>query len=168
MSKAWKEHELAIAKDLGVSRQGPTGKEGPDVLTDDLSVECKYRAQFPAWVSKIVCADNKIGIACVVPQIEMPTAEHFVVVLRWPMFLGIRNGSVEGRAASIVRYQRSVRAKWLTDFLDQVEAGMAPGTTPVVVLHRRRSARSTDIAVVRYSMWPKQWNSLIPGLDNPV
>jgi len=53
MSKnaAWKAHERRIARRLGGRRVGPTGAATPDVVTDQLAVECKHRATLPAWLA---------------------------------------------------------------------------------------------------------------------
>lgn len=56
MSKnaAWKQTERAIAKRLGGRRTGPTGRSGPDILTDWLAVEVKYRRKLPQWLTDAV------------------------------------------------------------------------------------------------------------------
>ena len=46
MSKAWKAHELRVAKALGGSRSGPLGKNGSDVRDSFFSVECKYTTRY--------------------------------------------------------------------------------------------------------------------------
>jgi hypothetical protein len=43
MAKAWKEFELWFAKQIGGERAGAVGREGPDVLHDELAPECKER-----------------------------------------------------------------------------------------------------------------------------
>ena len=52
MSKAWKDHERAVARALGGSRhvRRHRGEPGPDVDLPEgsnLSIECKYRAGLP-------------------------------------------------------------------------------------------------------------------------
>lgn len=43
MAKAWKENEQWFAKLIGGKRAGAVGREGPDVLHDELAPECKER-----------------------------------------------------------------------------------------------------------------------------
>ena len=49
--RPWKQTERAIARRLGGRRTGPTGRPGPDVTTDWLSVEVKTRKRLPNWLS---------------------------------------------------------------------------------------------------------------------
>lgn len=48
----WKEAERRVGRALGAQRVGPTGRDGPDVLTQWLAVEVKHRAQLPAWLGQ--------------------------------------------------------------------------------------------------------------------
>ena len=48
--KTWKRVERAVAKRLNATRQGVTGRRGPDVLSGWLSVEVKHRKRLPAWL----------------------------------------------------------------------------------------------------------------------
>jgi len=48
--KSWKASERIIAKRFGGRRTGPTGRCGPDVVTDWLQVEVKTRKRLPAWL----------------------------------------------------------------------------------------------------------------------
>ncbi len=49
-NKTWKAHERAVAKRVGGRRIGPTGRQGPDVVSAWLSIECKSRKALPAWL----------------------------------------------------------------------------------------------------------------------
>ena len=48
--KSWKASERIIAKRFGGRRTGPTGRCGPDVVTDWLQVEVKSRRRLPSWL----------------------------------------------------------------------------------------------------------------------
>jgi hypothetical protein len=50
----WKDHERRTARALGGVRLTPTGKAQPDVVTDWLTIECKHRAELPAWLLNAV------------------------------------------------------------------------------------------------------------------
>jgi len=52
--RLWKKCERAIARRLGGQRVGPTGRGGPDVVTDWCSVEVKTRKTLPAWLKEAV------------------------------------------------------------------------------------------------------------------
>jgi hypothetical protein len=49
---AWKQHERRVAAAIGGVRLGATGRENPDVVSDDghTVCECKHRATLPAWL----------------------------------------------------------------------------------------------------------------------
>lgn len=51
-SDAWKKHELMLAKRLGGSRVGPTGKTGSDVAHPLFAIEAKERKNIPEWLYK--------------------------------------------------------------------------------------------------------------------
>jgi len=46
----WKQNERAIARRLGGTRTGPSGRSGPDVVTGWLAVEVKARKRLPMWL----------------------------------------------------------------------------------------------------------------------
>ena len=48
--KGWKQFERRIAADFGTSRIGPTGDDGPDILTENHSIQCKLRKSIPRWL----------------------------------------------------------------------------------------------------------------------
>ncbi len=48
--KCWKACERRVAHILGGRRTGPSGRTGPDVVSDWLSVEVKTRRHLPAWL----------------------------------------------------------------------------------------------------------------------
>lgn len=45
-----KDHERAVARRLGGTRIGVTGRAGCDVAVQDFAIECKERASLPAWL----------------------------------------------------------------------------------------------------------------------
>ena len=61
-SKGWKRNERIVARRLGGQRLGPTGRHGPDVVTDWLSIECKTRKRLPNWLSSAL-AQARAGSA---------------------------------------------------------------------------------------------------------
>lgn len=48
-NQAWKCAERRVAKLLGTSRTGPTGKDDNDIVHDKFAVEIKYRSRLPQW-----------------------------------------------------------------------------------------------------------------------
>lgn len=48
--KPWKATERAIARILGGQRAPITGRKGADVSHPILAIECKHRAEIPAWL----------------------------------------------------------------------------------------------------------------------
>lgn len=48
--KTWKAAERRIAGRFGTKRTGPLGRNAPDVITGDLSIEVKTRKTLPAWL----------------------------------------------------------------------------------------------------------------------
>jgi hypothetical protein len=48
--KTWKAFERRVAKIIGGVRHPITGREGPDVTSQWLSVECKHRKKLPSWM----------------------------------------------------------------------------------------------------------------------
>ncbi len=48
--KTWKAAERRIAGRFGTKRTGPVGRNAPDVITGDLSIEVKTRKSLPAWL----------------------------------------------------------------------------------------------------------------------
>jgi hypothetical protein len=48
--KAWKRTEREVARRLGGQRVGPSGRSGPDVVSDWLQAEVKTRHRLPAWL----------------------------------------------------------------------------------------------------------------------
>jgi hypothetical protein len=86
MTDTWKSVERRGAKNLKGVRTGPTGKQGPDVLTDWLAVECKHRANFPPiWVaealSKIRAQAGPSRLGLVVLHREGARTDDAVVML---------------------------------------------------------------------------------------
>lgn len=59
MSKAWKAHELRVARRLGTERIGLTGRDTPDAETDWLVVECKHRKALPLWLKDALAQAQK-------------------------------------------------------------------------------------------------------------
>ncbi|MCC7354531.1 MAG: hypothetical protein IT330_12345 [Anaerolineae bacterium] len=66
--KAWKQHERRTAKALNGQRTGPSGRAGPDVVSDWLCVECKHRKVLPQWLTAAAAkirgqaGPNRLGI----------------------------------------------------------------------------------------------------------
>lgn len=50
----WKNVERRVAKTLDGKRTGPTGRQGPDVVSEWLCVEVKHRARLPQWLTGTV------------------------------------------------------------------------------------------------------------------
>ncbi len=48
--KTWKSAERKIARSFGTERTGPQGKNMPDAITGQFSVEVKTRKALPAWL----------------------------------------------------------------------------------------------------------------------
>jgi len=48
--KTWKMAERRVAARFGTQRTGPQGRNTPDVVTSDLSIEVKTRRSLPAWL----------------------------------------------------------------------------------------------------------------------
>ena len=46
----WKSVERAILKYFNTTRTGPTGRNGPDGITEDFSIEVKHRKELPGWL----------------------------------------------------------------------------------------------------------------------
>ena len=69
--KAWKAFERRVAGLLGGRRLGPTGDDGPDVVTSWLSVQCKLRTSVPAWILDAVdnarrgADTDRLGVAII-------------------------------------------------------------------------------------------------------
>ena len=55
---SWKELERWIAGWLGTTRIGPTGDDGPDVITEHFAVQCKFRKDVPKWLMSAI--DNAV------------------------------------------------------------------------------------------------------------
>lgn len=56
--KAWKQLERRVASWLGTVRIGPSGDDGPDLISDHFAVQCKHRASLPKWLLGAV--DNAV------------------------------------------------------------------------------------------------------------
>jgi len=54
LTSTWKAVERRTARVLGGHRIGPTGRDGPDVVTSWLAVECKHRKLLPLWLTETV------------------------------------------------------------------------------------------------------------------
>jgi hypothetical protein len=53
--KAWKAHELRVARALGGERSGPLGRHGSDVQGSPFAVECKRTTRYSlrrAWIEQ--------------------------------------------------------------------------------------------------------------------
>ncbi len=93
MSKAWKAHELRVAKRLGGERAGAVGKEGPDVLHPTLAPEIKERKRPLKTLQKYMAQAVRNAPAGRVPIVWLHTLgeldnDDLVVmrVLDWEQF----------------------------------------------------------------------------------
>ena len=82
---AWKAHERAIATRFGTTRIGPQGREGPDVITDWLCIECKERDGLPAWIEdalkQVKAQTPKDKLAIVVAHHKGKNHDNDIVML---------------------------------------------------------------------------------------
>lgn len=104
----WKATERRIARDLGVTRNGPTGLATADVTTDRLSVEVKHtrrapqRAEAALRQAERAAGPGKLAIAVIHPV--GGRGANDLVVMRWGAFLDwfgddpMANASDEERA----------------------------------------------------------------------
>lgn len=92
---AWKRAERRVAKVVGGVRVPRTGKEGPDVVGDDVVVEVKYRQRLPRWLMVAVekVERNSQGkFPCLVLVEKGKRVENALVVLRMKDWKRMRGG----------------------------------------------------------------------------
>lgn len=91
--KAWKQFERRVAKIFGGVRRGPTGDDGPDILTDAWSIQCKLRKSIPAWLHSALwnavrgATGEQIGFAVIKRSGRGYTDDDALVVLRLADFV---------------------------------------------------------------------------------
>ena len=57
--KTWKMAERRVAARFGTQRTGPQGRNTPDVVTSDLSIEVKTRKALPAWLHEALAQSER-------------------------------------------------------------------------------------------------------------
>lgn len=84
--KTW---ERQVAKDLGTTRTGPTGKDDSDVIHPNLGVECKAYAKLKLLESDLQQAKNNAkGRLWVLAMKEKQTGRR-VAIIDWDHFVAL-------------------------------------------------------------------------------
>lgn len=103
MDKSWKRFERKVGEMLGLpkgrQREGPTGRSGLDCRTDDLGVQCKYRAVLPpllveALENAEMCAEDESSMDAVAVFTQKGwSPDQYIVALRFADYLEMKRRS---------------------------------------------------------------------------
>ena len=107
LDKTWKQVERRVAKMHGTTRTGPTGRLGPDAVTDWLAIQVKHRKVLPQWMGdalRTIRSQAGPGQLGIVVAHEQGDRDSWVIMSHRD-FLDWFGGQKHGTATSDVRDQ---------------------------------------------------------------
>lgn len=94
--KTWKAAERRVARRFGSQRTGPAGRNLPDIITGDLSIEVKTRKALPAWLHEALAQAERNAQPETLPVVVLHQVgdryDDDVVVMSMKSFTQWRNG----------------------------------------------------------------------------